>query len=282
LKTYNTRIILTLFVLTIIHSVFIYGCIKSCNIKDTDSSYEYKAYSYFKKLTDCQHKDSTMCPNITIVYDKFTKGPNIENLNKSLINYLINDVDYKTKEIKYHTEKYFDTLANNFFAELKSNNNNSPGIPSVTYVLKITNLYSKFFTITLSNNWYYGGGQAHPNGYNELITISFKTRNKILAAEIFVDKFEEKLDKKINQKLKKDLGLKETDRLSKNSYIEHDSIKFNGNFNFSNDSLVFVYNPYEIARYAAGSIEIRLSALDLKDIIKEDIFIILTNNNKLK
>lgn len=51
-------------------------------------------------------------------------------------------------------------------------------------------------------------------------------------------------------------------------WFENDVFALNDNFYFTNDEMVFVYNPYEIAPYAGGTIELRIPLSELEGIIR--------------
>lgn len=121
----------------------------------------------------------------------------------------------------------------------------------------------KYVNYTVTDYSYTGG--AH--GMNSETNYIFRLDNgeKVGIDDIFIEGNEDKLSEMIMASLK-DNG-NEGDR-SAADYLLVKKIEPTGNFHISGKGVTFIYNPYEIAAYAAGTIKITIPWTELGDIMK--------------
>ncbi len=118
----------------------------------------------------------------------------------------------------------------------------------------------------------YEGG-AHPIYANNYKNINLNNFSIITEDDIFVDGYKEKLTEIIKTKLLetsfKDYITEETTEEDIKSYFnDFDKIAPNGNFLILDDGIKYIYNPYEIAPYAAGNFEVLIPNSELSEIRK--------------
>lgn len=114
----------------------------------------------------------------------------------------------------------------------------------------------------------YTGG-AHGFWVNSFYNFSLAS-GKVLELDDFLKPgFETELNKLIDRQFRKDNNLSQTEDLTTGAWLFENKIEYNNNFAFTKDGLLFFYNQYEIAPYAAGTIEVLIKYEDLSDLISD-------------
>lgn len=108
------------------------------------------------------------------------------------------------------------------------------------------------YLITLD---YYEGGV---HGINQLLTLNFdnKTGRLLTLHDIFGNDYELSLGDKLLQALLKKTGDNDLEALHQRGYLYSMNMFIPENYIISNDKVTFIYNPYEIAAYSEGKIEL--------------------------
>lgn len=128
---------------------------------------------------------------------------------------------------------------------------------------EFTGIYDgKYVNYTVTDYSYTGG--AH--GMNSETNYIFRLDNgeKVGIDDIFIEGNEDKLSEMIMASLKANGN--EGDK-SAADYLLVKKIEPTWNFHLSGKGVTFIYNPYEIAAYAAGTIRITVPWKDMKDIL---------------
>lgn len=117
-----------------------------------------------------------------------------------------------------------------------------------------------------SINYYEGG--AH--GINQLITLNFeaKTGRQLTLSDIFATGYEQPLKDVLLKALKVKAGCTTLAALRNKGYLYSMDIFPSENFILGEETITFVYNPYEIAPYAMGSTELIIPYSDVDKILK--------------
>jgi len=117
-----------------------------------------------------------------------------------------------------------------------------------------------------SINYYEGG--AH--GINQLITLDFeaKTGRQLTLGDIFATGYEQPLKNVLLKALKAKTGCTTLAALRNKGYLYSMDIFPSENFILGEETITFVYNPYEIAPYAMGSTELIIPYSDVDKILK--------------
>jgi hypothetical protein len=125
------------------------------------------------------------------------------------------------------------------------------------------------FSMELSEYSYLGG--AHPNTYINFVNYNLKSGEKIKLVDLFIDNFEEELDRIAESEFRKLKELNKTENLGEAGFwFDDNRFHLNDNFLITDSSLIFYYNNYEITAYAFGPTELEISYLKIKDLIKSD------------
>jgi hypothetical protein len=126
---------------------------------------------------------------------------------------------------------------------------------------------SKGTIVYLATVDYYEGG-AH--GINQLITLNFETKTgrQLTLADIFATGYEQPLKNILLKALKEKTGCTTMSALREKGYLYSMDIFPSENFILGDETITFVYNPYEIAPYAMGSTELIIPYSDVDKLLK--------------
>lgn len=115
---------------------------------------------------------------------------------------------------------------------------------------------------------YYEGG-AH--GISQQLTLNFDnaTGHVLTLNDIMVPGYESRLNELLLQALIKHTDTKDIEDLRKRGYLYSMDIFIPENYILGEDELTFIYNPYEIAPYSEGLIEIKINNDKLKDLLRK-------------
>ena len=135
------------------------------------------------------------------------------------------------------------------------------------YVIEASTQQGTANTLTyLATIDYYEGG-AH--GINQLITFNFDiaTGKQMTLADIFAPGYESQLKNTLLKALKSKTGLNFMNELKDAGYLYSMDIFPSENFILNDETITFVYNPYEIAPYEVGSIELIITYSEVSQIL---------------
>lgn len=111
---------------------------------------------------------------------------------------------------------------------------------------------------------YTGGAHGHYS-YNYIV-FDMTDGSVISASDIFNEGYKNGLSKILRNRAKTTNNWSEEDLIS-NLYWPNEEIKASDNFRISNDSITFVYNPYEITR---NFVTISVPFNEIKEFLKDD------------
>jgi hypothetical protein len=136
------------------------------------------------------------------------------------------------------------------------------------------------FTYGIDRNVYMGG--AHNLETRNYYNFDLKTGKVIREEDIFTNNYTSELTKIIKQRI-----VEESDDINTlyeldESVFWTDSIKPNGNFYITDESINYVFNPYEIAPYAYGDTEVSLPFSYIKKLLKPNSVIDYLVNKQVK
>jgi hypothetical protein len=118
------------------------------------------------------------------------------------------------------------------------------------------------------DNYGYTGG-AHGMGVSRFLVFDTKKMERLHLKDIFIEGYEPRLSRLLDAEYRARYFLDDEEALSESGLFD-DSIYPSENFYLTNNSVIFYYNPYELAPYAMGSITISLYHSDIRHLLKED------------
>lgn len=218
-----------------------------------------------KNYKDCLDT-AEMCTFIRIYYPEMTDGK-----FKDKVNALTKDMAlscYSTDDVHYPD---FEKLMSQFIKDYEGFKKEAPDYPGGWYLMDstaiITNTPEILCLMNVSENFL---GGAH-GSYNVAYTnFDMRNGNVLKTKDIFNKGYEKELNKLIELGIRKHFEIKPSQTLSEGGLFEN-KVSFNDNFAITKDGIEFLYNQYEIAAYAMGVIEVKLSYKDLDAILNKEV-----------
>lgn len=122
----------------------------------------------------------------------------------------------------------------------------------------------------VKTEWEYAGG-AHGNGVSKYYNIYEPTQKILTVDDLLIPGGKEKLNAIAEKIFRHNYELGEDELLYEAGYwFENEKFALNENFLIDHQALLFTFNPYEIAPYAAGAPEVRIPFSEIKDIVRKD------------
>jgi len=240
------------------------------NINGVTSELKFEDKTLLKSYNNCDPQ-SENCTYIQFNYSLIENGKNKDNINSTIIDYLIISGDpSEKKEEKLTIEQVADKFLNNYDSFIKENKDYRLGwMLEVQGKPEFTN--TKIISYSVSNINFLGG--AHPN--SNLVYLNFDRQNGRLLelSDLFSPGYEPKLNELVNSHFRKSKNYKPEDDLTDKTGLFENNISFNNNFGLLKEGIRFYYNPYEIAPYAAGPFEVLIPYSELQEIIPENSLI---------
>lgn len=214
--------------------------------------------SILKKYTDnCNSED---CTQVSIDYVK-AEGttPVSEILNTKINDFIITSLLYDLEGEINTSEFTIEKAAKHFITIYKEDKEEFPDITS-TYTAEIsvsqTYVSHKLLCFELQEFLFTGG--AHGYGAVTFLNIDPKTGETLSLKKICKNK--KKFTQFVEQKFRIEMEIPEKETINSNGFwFEEDIFYLPKTIGFTDEEVIFLYNPYEIASYAAGPIELRIS-----------------------
>jgi hypothetical protein len=139
-----------------------------------------------------------------------------------------------------------------------------------TYTSDISAYFPATYIVTIvKTEWEYAGG-AHGNGVTVYSNIDENTGKVLTLDDLLIPGSKSKLNAIAEAKFRKDYEIGDQDLAEAGFWFENNKFALNENFMIDNGALYFLYNSYEIAPYAAGQQEVKVTFEEIKDLIKKD------------
>ena len=229
-----------------------------------ETKIEFFSESFTEKDLDiCK---SGGCPEITINYIQLSGDKEVSRKTNNQIQQFIiasllmgEDSIPKAKTVEeavinfieaYKADKaQFQDMTGEYFAEITVND-----------------IYTSSEIISFDMRQYLFTGGAHGYGTTSFLNIDPQTGEELKAESIFNDKkgITDLAEKKfrIQQKIAQDKSINES-----GYWFEEDVFYLPESVGFTHDSLIFIYNQYDISSYADGPIELKISKNDAESFL---------------
>lgn len=260
-------------------------------------------FSSCNKGKTVQMKNITYSNKLYLNNTDTALGALIVNIDMEIPNQYFNDeiLSNIRKQIvsKVFGEQYvtlpIDTIVPNYVAKLYENYlqdydkefqlqvKNSGG-PSMTNEIKNEgiSMFSDDKILSYSYESYAYLGGAHGNSNRRLYNFDLKNAHIITENEIFISDYFSTLTQFIKEELlEQSAEVGSVADLNDLDFWEEE-IRPNNNFYVSEEGLVYVFNPYEIAPYSMGQIEVTLPYDKLKPLMKSGNILEYLYNNVSK
>ena len=231
---------------------------------------EYEIEALDEKSGPCELDSlSTQCATYTVEYPVITGLLSEQATAKINENIKSTIFDYA-----FLTEKpeSFQSLIDELSTEYASILKEYPDYSS-SWSMEINSdiIYQDSSFISVASTIYSYTGGAHPNSYQVYRSFDLETGNPITLADILMPGFEDELNQaaEIEFRMLKEIPPSE-ELKDKGYFFEGGNFVLNDNFAIINKSLVFYFNPYEIAPYAVGPTELELKLTDYINLLNEN------------
>ena len=129
-------------------------------------------------------------------------------------------------------------------------------------------LYADDKILSYSYERYAYMGGAHGNSSRLLYNFDLSNARLITEQNLFIEEYQNSLTQLIKQQIVENNAEMESVADLNEFHFFEDAIKPNNNFYVNGDGIVYVYNPYDIAPYSTGQIEVTLTFDRLRPLLK--------------
>lgn len=205
-------------------------------------------------LTECE---TAACPQVSVQYITYNGKPKkVQAINDSINHFIIGSLylgDPAAKPIAKTPKEAIQGFIKNYWRDTSE----FPEINEYEAEVSISESFrsKEILTLTMSQYSYIGG--AH--GYATVAYKNFdiKTGNVITNKQLIKDL--DAVTALAENKLREDYKLPKSDQINSSIFwFEDDTFYLSNAVGIENEKLVIHYNPYDIASYADGSIDIEL------------------------
>jgi len=226
-------------------------------------------------FTDAVIADSVILANpdgkavVKLTYQKIAPSKSVKagEINSTIDDYVASlMVNYSEDSLNQANINY---LLDEFLISYEEFHNEFPEAPQeweINSVGKIR-IYGNYISQRFDS--YYNTGGAHPNSATTFLNFNFLTGKEIdLINLIKENKFGE-LSSLCEKKFREARELSPQESLTEAGFwFEDDKFFLTDNFGFTSNSLIFYYNPYEIAPYVMGPTEIEVNFNEITSLLK--------------
>ena len=230
---------------------------------------EYEIREIAERGGACE-KDSTSqrCIDVNISYPVIVKGvdnPFLDSLNSSIKASILEYAFVSEKQLD------FESLINEIKAEYELVTQDFPDY-NTPWQLEVNSdiIYQDSLFISLASTIYTYTGGAHANTMQVYRSYDLQTGKVLTLADLLEEEFEIDLNEAAEVEFRMAKMIPPGRDLDDEGYFfEGNRFRLNENFAIMNRSLLFYFNPYEIAPYALGATELELKLTDYVKLIKD-------------
>jgi len=229
----------------------------------------YKIESIDENIGPCGDEDDLeKCLTFSVEYPVIEKGvPQtiLQKLNDNIISdiigsYMDTEERMNFDQIKIGLKSDFESLLKDYPESINNWN--------LEIISDILHQDSLFISLATTINSYTGG--AHANYVQSYRSYDLRTGETIQLEDLFIEGFEEELNEYAEIEFRMNKQIPPSKSLRDEGFsFENDRFTLNQNFAIINRSMVFYFNPYEIAPYAMGPTELEMKLTDFVKWIKD-------------
>lgn len=226
------------------------GCNQEKNIEFSSESFTEK------ELPICKN---SKCPEVTINYvEVFGDDEVSQKINKKIKNFIFSSLLMGEDTIP--TAKTIQEAATGFIEVYNADQDQFPDMAGEYFAeISVNEIYTSKKHLCFEMRQYLFTGGAHGYGTTSFLNIDPKTGEELTSKELFKNnkEFIAFAEKKFRAQQNIDKNQSIND---KGFWFENDEFYLPESVGFTQDSLIFVYNQYDIASYADGPIELKIAS----------------------
>lgn len=218
-----------------------------------------------KDLSVC---DSVTCPEITINYLQVKEDSSTsEKINKKIQDFVITSLDIKEDAPK---SKSVQDAATNFANIYLEDIAKFPDIVGVyTAQVDVKEIYRSPHLISLELSQYLFTGGAHGNGSTVFLNVDPENGNTLQLDDVLKNR--EEFNAFAEKRFRNQHKISSEESINSTGFwFEQDRFYLPETVGFTLDSLVFVYNNYEITNYADSPVEFKIPREEAKTYLKTE------------
>ncbi len=236
------------------------GCNQEKNIEISSESFTEK------ELGICKN---TKCPEITINYVEIIGDEVVsEKINKKIKNFIYTSLLMGEDSIP--TARSIQEAATGFIESYNADKAQFPDMAGEYFAeISVNEIFTSKKHLCFEMRQYLFTGGAHGYGTTSFLNIDPQTGEELTSKELFKNNkeftvFAEK-QFRAERQIAKDESINE-----KGFWFENDKFYLPESVGFTQDSLIFVYNQYDIASYADGPIELKIAIKEAEPFLSID------------
>lgn len=241
-------------------ALLIVSCHQERNIEMSSESFTEK------ELSICKNSN---CPEVTINYVAVFGDTKIsEKINEKIKGFIFQSL--LLGEDTVPTAKTIEEAATAFIESYNADKAQFPDMAGEYFAeISVNEIYSTPEHICFEMRQYLFTGGAHGYGTTSFLNINPKTGEELTTKDLFKnnEKFtafaEEKF--RVQQKIAQEQSINDT-----GFWFEDEKFHLPESVGFIKDSLLFVYNQYDIASYADGPIELKIPMKEAESFLSID------------
>jgi hypothetical protein len=230
--------------------------------KDSQLELKFDEIRYVYK-DECKQDQ---CAEVNIEYIKSVGGLKVsEKINNTINEYIISSLNYNIDDpISTPT---IETAAKRFLEAYKRDKDEFPEISPYFAEINVTNTYKSESLICFEMRQYLYTGGAHGYGSTWYLNINRKSGEELSVNDILnnEDSFKNYAEKVFREKLL----IPEGGSINATGFwFDDDTFYLPETIGFQDSNVILLYNPYDIASYADGPIEIVIPIADIESYLK--------------
>jgi len=222
---------------------------------------------YFEKHLDCDEEEA--CVSMKLYFPNIRKIGNealADIINASINEHLLQMLKGLASNPDETTASSVEEATMAFFDSFREYGEQYGQMWSNEIDWEIHNNAHHILSFAL-NKYYYTGG-AHPNYMSKNLNFDLNNGKIIQLSDIFEGDYKNVLEKLAEKELRKQQDIPANAPLT--DFLFETELKLNENFYLTLEGITFIYDPYEIAPYAFGTITLPIAFKDIKGIVKKD------------
>jgi Protein of unknown function (DUF3298)/Deacetylase PdaC len=234
---------------------------------ELDTTLKIEKVQIDKKNGDCDK--SNKCAIVKIEYPELSQESNKNSIKKINDNIILQLLQPIMDEGEYNS---LDTLIQSFFDEFNEVIKENPEFGQnweIERLIEVKNQTDKILSVEYSDYSFLGG--AHPNTFVSFSNYILTNGEEISLDDCFVKGYETQLNSVAEKIFRQDKKLSMNSDLSSAGYwFDEDKFELNDNFAILKEGMLFYFNSYDIAPYAAGPTEINIPYSEIAQLILPD------------
>lgn len=239
------------------------SCATSNETKESPISYEQKTFR-LESQGGCK-ADTLQCAYFEVTYPEFA-GMDAE-VSRGISKKIDAAVSLGNPESQGQSMEQIGKIFIQDYDDFKSEIPDAFGGWHYTAKVEVEVLTDSLLSLSVHDEYYTGG--AHGGSGVYFINVDPRTGDEFTLDNFFKPGYSDALTNLGNKVFRQTRNLSDTSSLSENYFeFPEDKFQLNKNYGFTQEGVVFFYNSYEIAPYAAGPTEVVIPYKDVKEWIR--------------